>query len=131
QKFTYPDTHDVGIYTLRLLDTARPSTIPYSVNLDPDEADSKTLARDELEKTLAPAPVIFADDPEDLSSTFKTLREGESLWETLLAGVLLVLVFETLISNLLKPQQGEEQYKHLDPGFRRLARKGETASLAG
>ncbi len=43
-KFTYPDTYDVGIYTLRLLDTARPSTIPYSANLDPDEADSKTIA---------------------------------------------------------------------------------------
>jgi hypothetical protein len=131
QKFTYPDTHDVGIYTLRLLDTARPSTIPYSVNLDPDEADSKTIARDELERQLTPAPVVFADDPEDLSSTFKKLREGESLWETLLAGVLIVLVFETLISNLLKPQKDEDQYKHLDPGFRRLARKGETASLAG
>ncbi len=39
--------------------------------------------------------------------------------------MLLVLVFETLISNLLKPQKDEDQYKHLDPGFRRLGKKGD------
>jgi len=128
QEFTFADTYQVGIYSLQMLDTARPTTIAYSVNLDADEADSKTLAHDEIAKRFGQTPVIFAEDPEDLSSTFRELREGESLWELVLAIVLLVLVFETFISNLLNPTQDDDQYKHLAPGMRRLAKKGRSAA---
>ncbi len=107
QKFIYGDTHAVGIYTLQLRDTARPATIAYSVNLDADEADPRTLTHEEMEERFGDTPIVFADDPEDLSSTFRKLREGESLWELILACVLLTLVFETFISNLLNPQQSE------------------------
>lgn len=109
QEFTYGDTHAVGIYTLQLRDTARPTTIVYSVNLDADETDPKTFAREEIKNRLGNTPVVFADDPDDLSSTFRKLREGESLWELMLAGVLLVLVFETFISNLLNPPESDRR----------------------
>ncbi len=109
QEFTYGDTHAVGIYTLQLLDAARPATIAYSVNFDADEADPKTFTQEEIKGRLGDTPVVFADDPDDLSSTFRKLREGESLWELLLAGVLLVLVFETFISNLLNPPESERR----------------------
>ena len=116
QEFVYGDTHAVGIYTLQLLDTARPTTIAYSVNLDADETNPKSLSHDELEKRFGDTPIVFADDPEDLSSTFRKLREGESLWEFFLAGVLLVLVFETFISNLLSPRESDRSSPMEDYG---------------
>jgi aerotolerance regulator-like protein/VWA domain-containing protein len=116
QEFVYGDTHAVGIYTLQLLDGARPATTAYSVNVDGDEADPKSLSHDELEKRFGDVPIVFADDPEDLSSTFRKLREGESLWEFLLAGVLLALVFETLISNLLSPRESDRSSPMEDYG---------------
>ena len=116
QEFSYADTHEVGIYTLQLLDTVRPTTIAYSVNLDGSETDAKVVAHDELEERLGGIPMVFADDPEDLSSTFRKLREGESLWEFFLAGVLLALVFETFISNLLSPQKSDRNSPMEDYG---------------
>ena len=107
QEFTYADTHDVGIYTLQLLNTTRPATIAYSVNLDAEETDDISLTHNELETRFGETPIAFADDPDDLSGTFEKLREGESLWEFVLAAVLLALVFETLISNLLNPQKSD------------------------
>jgi hypothetical protein len=120
QVFTYGDTHAVGIYTLQLLDTARPATIAWSVNLDADETSPATISREEIEKRFGGTPIVFADDPEDLSSTFRKLREGESLWEFLLGCVLLVLVFETFISNLLNPPESERRSPMEDFGSLRV-----------
>lgn len=116
QKFTFGDTHAIGIYSLQLLDTARPSTVAYSVNLDADETNPKSITHDEMEKRFGVTPIVFADDPEDLSSTFRKLREGESLWEYLLAGVLLALVFETFISNLFNPKEADRSSPMEDYG---------------
>ncbi|MHB8899908.1 MAG: BatA domain-containing protein [Thermoguttaceae bacterium] len=120
QEFVYADTHGVGIYTLQLLNTARPATIAWSVNLDAEEIDPATIGHEEIRKRLGGTPVVFADDPEDLSSMFRKLREGESLWEFVLAGVLLALVFETFISNLLNPQQSERRSPMEDYGSLRV-----------
>jgi hypothetical protein len=110
QVFRYGDTHDIGIYTLRLLGAARPRQMAVAVNPDPEEADPTTLARDELEQILSPSPVVFAEDPDDLSGTFALLREGRSLWGPLLWAVLALLVFETFISNRLGPAKGGGDY---------------------
>ena len=99
-----------------MLATARPTTLAYSVNLDTDETDPKSLSHEELEKRFGNTPVVFADDPEDLASTFRKLREGESLWEFILAGVLLALVFETLISNLFNPKASDRNSPMEDYG---------------
>ena len=55
---------------------------------------------------------MFVEDPEDLSGTFTLLREGKSLWELFLVGVLVVLVFETFLANRLSPKQDDLQAKH-------------------
>ncbi len=120
QQFVYRDTHAIGIYTLRPLNTARPTTIAWSVNLDADEANPATISHEDMEKRFGDTPIVFADDPEDLSSTFRKLREGESLWEFVLAAVLLVLVFETFISNLLNPQQSDRGSPMEDYGSLRV-----------
>ncbi len=101
QIFRYADTYDIGIYLLRLLDAARATPIAYAVNVDPEEFDPATIDREELHKTFAKTPLIFAENPDDLSGTFAWLREGKSLWGLFLTVVLIGLVFESFVSNLL------------------------------
>ncbi len=105
QIFRYADTYEIGIYLLRPLDAARAAAIAYAVNLDPEEEDPANIEREELHRMFGTTPLFFADNPDDLSSTFAWLREGKSLWGLFLAGVLAALVFETLVSNLLSPKQ--------------------------
>jgi hypothetical protein len=105
QQFRYAETFDTGIYLLRLLDAAKSTQFAYAVNVDPAESDPAKIDRAELEKLYAPAPLIFAENPENLSETFKTLREGKSLWGIFLTTVLIVLVFETYLSNWLGPRK--------------------------
>jgi hypothetical protein len=105
QEFRYAETYDTGIYLLRLLDAAKSTPFAYAVNVDPAESDPAKLGREGLEKLYAPTPLIFAENPEDLSGTFKTLREGKSLWGVFLIAVLIALVFETFLSNWLGPKK--------------------------
>jgi hypothetical protein len=101
QIFRYADTYDIGIYLVRLLDSAWAAPIAYAVNVDPEEFNPATIDRDELQKDFANTPLIFAENPDDLSGTFAWLREGKSLWGLFLTAVLIGLVFETFASNLL------------------------------
>ena len=127
-EFRYADTHAIGIYLLRLLGAVRPTQIAYSVNVDPDESVPTKIERKELEDRFGNTPLVFADDPDDLSSTFDWLREGKSLWELFLGLVLLGLVFETFLANRLSSKQKDDELKHVAPGMRRLAKKGRSAA---
>ena len=126
QTFTYADTHDVGIYELRPLETADRKQIAYAVNIDPDESAPKKIARDQLEKRFGSTRLVFADDPDDLRATFVKLREGESLWEAFLAAVLIGLVFETFAANRLSSIREDTSIQKAEPGMRRLAKKGQS-----
>jgi hypothetical protein len=128
KEFRYGDTHDIGVYTLRLLEAVRPTQIAYSVNVDPDEAVPTKIDRAELEEHFGDTPLVFAEDPDDLTSTFEWLREGKSLWGTFLTCVLIALVFETFLANRLSPKQEDEEFRKVAPGMRRLARKGRGAA---
>ena len=98
-EFRYSNTHDIGIYLLRVLDAAHPRPIAYAVNFDPDESDPTKITQDELRRRLGGAPLVFAANPDNLSGTFAALREGKSLWGLFLTAVLVGLVFETFLSN--------------------------------
>jgi hypothetical protein len=63
-------------------------------------ASPEKIERQELQELLG-GPILFAENPDDLSDTFTGLREGKSLLGLFLAVVLVCLVFETLISNRL------------------------------
>jgi hypothetical protein len=128
QTFTYADTHDVGVYVLRPLNSADRKQVAYAVNVDPDESDPKQIARRELEERFGQTPLVFADDPDDLTATFAKLREGESLWEPFLAAVLIALVFETFVANRLSWKREDASLQQVEPGMRRLARKGQSAA---
>jgi hypothetical protein len=98
-EFRYDDTHEIGVYLLRPVGAAAAGQTAYSVNFDPDEADPARIQRQQLEGLLDGAPLVVADSPDDLSGVFAQLREGKSLWSAFLAAVLVVLVFETFVSN--------------------------------
>jgi hypothetical protein len=105
--FRYADTHEIGVYLVRPLDVENSPATAFSVNFDPDEAEPAKIERPELQELLGGGPLVFAENPDDLSDTFTGLREGKSLWGLFLAAVLVCLVFETLISNRLSPKQDE------------------------
>ena len=100
-----------------------PGSGSYAVNFDPDEADPAKISRDELQERFGRTPLVFAENPDDLSSTFALLREGKSLWGLFLTAVLILLVFETFIANRLSPKHEPEATRQGPPGMRRLAKK--------
>ncbi len=122
--FRYEETHEPGIYTVRLLEGTMPGQLAYAVNFDPEESLAATVDRQEFAEWAKPAEVIFADNPDDLSEVFRRRREGdEDLWPWFLSAVLLVLVFETFLSNRLSPRQEDDQAAQLPPGMRRRGRR--------
>jgi hypothetical protein len=134
--FRYPKgqrdegTAKIGIYLLNLQGLARPKQVAFSVNLDSEEASGKKLPNEKLQEYLGKTPVVFAADPDDLSSTFKLLREGKNLWEWFLGLVLIFLVFETFVSNWLSPKMEDDQLQNVPHGMRRLAKKGRTGTAS-
>ncbi|NMC19057.1 MAG: VWA domain-containing protein, partial [Thermogutta sp.] len=104
-EFRYDDTHQVGVYLFRLLESVRPSQTAFAVNCAAEEADPAVISREDLEKLLEGTPVIFAENPEDLSGTFALLRQGRSLSEWFLTAVLIGLIFETFVSNWFSPKE--------------------------
>ncbi len=95
----------------------------FSVNVDPEEADPTKIEPEELKERFGATNLIFADDPDDLSGTFKTLREGTSLWGVFLAAVLAVLVFESVVSNCFSPKREGEQAQNHTPGTGKMRRQ--------
>jgi hypothetical protein len=101
QAFRYADTHEAGVYLLRLLGGKQPKQFAFAVNPDPDEADPTALTSEDLKARFGPHPLLFCENPEDLAGTVRRLREGESLWEWFLSAVLLGLVLEAFLANRL------------------------------
>ena len=97
--FVYENTHEIGIYELRIADAERSVRVAYTVNFDAAEADPAKIETAKLDELLGGAPLLVADDPDDLTATFVQLREGRSLWGPFLLAVLAALVFETFLSN--------------------------------
>ena len=40
------------------------------MNLDPEEIDPAKIDREELQKSFGKTPLVFAENPDDLSGTF-------------------------------------------------------------
>jgi len=97
--FRYEDTHEIGIYEMRPLGVEGGRVTAFAVNVARSEAEPNRISVEELQEHFGETPLVVADDPEDLSGTFVWLREGKSLWELFLAGVLVALVLETFLAN--------------------------------
>lgn len=111
--FVFEDTHQIGVYQLRPLETARQTTIPFSVNMNGDELDSVGLTDESSKELFGETPFVFAQAGEEINSTFNQLKRGTSLWDVFLWLVLIVLVFEAFISNWWS-QRKDDQQKGVD-----------------
>ena len=58
QTFRYANTHEIGIYLLRLLNTVRSTPMAYAVNCDPDEADPAKMSREDLQAASGPNAAV-------------------------------------------------------------------------
>jgi hypothetical protein len=106
--FQYTDTHEVGIYQLRLNESGGMRTRVFAVNTDPDESEAAYLTSEELKRRFGEHPLLICDDPEDLAGTLNRLREGTSLWTPLLLAVLVVLMLEALLANTIGRQKEDK-----------------------
>ncbi|MGC8641827.1 MAG: vWA domain-containing protein [Isosphaeraceae bacterium] len=97
--FRYADTHDAGIYLVRLINRKPAQQMAFAVNIDPAESDPATLTKEDLQARFGTRPLFVCDGPGELSETISRLREGISLWEWFLAAVLICLVLEVFLAN--------------------------------
>jgi hypothetical protein len=97
--FRYADTHEVGTYLFRLLNAKEARPLAFAVNGDPDESDAATLTAEELTRRLGREVLVYVENPEEVTSTVRRLREGESLWSLFLAAALACLMLEAYIAN--------------------------------
>ena len=118
QTFRYADTHATGIYLVKPMEPTLLGRVAFSVNIDPDEAQSVTVDREDLKSRLGATTVIFADNPHDLGDTFDWLRQGRGLWEIFLFVVLLALIFETFLSNWFSPKDARPNEPRESPRSR-------------
>jgi hypothetical protein len=97
--FRYSDTHEAGIYLVRLVNRKPPKQMAFAVNIDPAESDPATVTRADLQTRFGTRPLLFCEHPDELAGTIERLREGTSLWEWFLAAVLIALVLEVFLAN--------------------------------
>ncbi len=99
QTYQYPDTHEVGIYVVSLTNTEEKKQWAFAVNPDPDESSSDSLSSEELQQQFGEQPLIVLASPDEIGQKTQDLREGQSLWELVLGGVLLCLLLEAYLAN--------------------------------
>jgi hypothetical protein len=109
QVFRYADTHDAGVYLLRLTGTASPRQFAFAVNMDPGECDPAVTTAEELKGRFGQHPFVVCENPDDVAGTIHRLREGKSLWEVFLAAVLAGLVLEAFLANRVAGKPGDPE----------------------
>jgi hypothetical protein len=95
----YADTHEVGIYLVRVGEAQEQKQYVFAVNCDPEESDSAELTSEEVKARFGQRPLLICDKPEEVAGTIHRLREGKSLWEAFLWAVLAGLVVEAFLAN--------------------------------
>ena len=97
--FRYAETHEAGVYLVRVPDQNPPGQMAFAVNIDPAESDPATLADPRAPPRFGTRPLLVCEGPERLAETMQHLREGTSLWEWFLSAVLIGLVLEVFLAN--------------------------------
>lgn len=107
----FQQTHQVGIYDVRIHRGPRTQHTAFAVNPDPEESAPLQIRKEDLLARLAPSTVVFCDDVANMAETIQKLREGQSLWELFLVIVLLALVGEAFLANrrALNPERLQQQ----------------------
>jgi hypothetical protein len=98
--FRYADTHEPGVYLVRLLNRNNPpAQFAFAVNIDPAEPDPTTITRAELQARFGARPLQFCESPAELGETLRRLHEGTGVGDWCLTAVLIGLVLEIFLAN--------------------------------
>ena len=101
---------------------ADPKPVTLAVNIDPSETYPQTLSDELLAKILAPSPVFYAGDAQELEENLRELREGTNLEDPLLYAVFLMLIMEAFFANRRGGRE-EEPMKGVSPSERTVRAK--------
>jgi hypothetical protein len=97
----FADTHEPGIYQVNVVEGQVQRRAAWAVNLDARELSALRMPREQLVQRFGDRTLVFCERPDQLVETMRRLREGRSLWELFLFGVLLALVVESYLANRL------------------------------
>ncbi len=119
----YDDTHDVGIYKIRQLQTPNPQAFAVAVNLDAEEIPGIIASPAVLASMVGEDRLVVCDDPAAIADTIHQLRQGTSLMELFLLAVLVALIAEVFVANRRVDQEQPQELREIrsvQPTYRRL-----------
>ncbi|MFW6171364.1 MAG: hypothetical protein ACODAD_12805, partial [Planctomycetota bacterium] len=107
KRIRFDETHQVGVYEVRVHRGPETQKSAFAVNPDPDEFAPRRIEPKALERFLQPSKVFYCDDASRVSETIQTLRKGVELGGVFLLLVLAALVAEAYYANrrALGPRQ--------------------------
>jgi hypothetical protein len=95
---TFDETEEPGIYEGTLPGAERPE-VNFTVNVDPAESGSETMAEDEWKQQVPATSLWVVQGPDRIGEIIRRMREGVQLWNLFLAVVLILALTECLVAN--------------------------------
>ncbi len=93
----FEGTRETGVYRLR----AGEQVIPYAVQPDPRESDLTPAGDEDREKVAKLVPMTYEDDRAAMLNTMTVATQRHEVWWLLLAGVVVLLCCEVLMTRWL------------------------------
>jgi hypothetical protein len=93
----FEGTRETGVYRL----TAGDQVIPYAVQPDPRESDLTPASDEERERVAKQVPMTYEDDHTVMLNTMTLATQRHEVWWLLLAGVVVLLCGEVLMTRWL------------------------------
>jgi hypothetical protein len=93
----YEGTRETGVYRL----TANEQVVPYVVQPDPRESDLTPASDDDRAKVTKLVPMTYEDDRSAILKTMSVATQRHEVWWLLLAGVVVLLCAEVLMTRWL------------------------------
>ena len=97
-RWKVPHLSEAGFWSLRPEDQPRSDQSIFAVNVDPSEADLRSLHEDDVSRTLGESAVVI-DAQMPLAAAVTDLRVGREMWRELLALAGLLLMVELWVSR--------------------------------
>ncbi len=107
----YGDTHEAGVYQLKIATAGSGRELAFSTNVDPAESETAVVSHESVKERLGEGDVTVVSHSTDTLATIRRQRQAGSLWEVFLAGVLVALVAESLVANRTTTQPSAEPHK--------------------
>ena len=97
-RWKVPHLSEAGFWSVRPEDQPRSDQSIFAVNVDPSEADLRSLHEDDVSRTLGESAVVI-DAQMPLAAAVTDLRVGREMWRELLALAGLLLMVELWVSR--------------------------------